>query len=150
MAGALVLLGILMLCQCYPVGAIGRLMHFVEVTVKPLFRDCRVSDLLLVSILAGVGEELLFRGLVQVGLEGWLGKWGALGVASVVFGLAHCMTREYVVFAAGLGLLLGLLAIATGNLLAPIIAHAGYDFLALLMLTKESRKGGEGVGEVRN
>jgi hypothetical protein len=138
--GALVLLGILMLCQRYPVGAIGRLMHFVEATVKPLFRECGVIDLLLVSLLAGVGEELFFRGLVQGGLEGWFGKWGALGMASVVFGLAHCMTREYVVFAAGLGLLLGWLAIATGTLLAPIIAHAGYDFMALLMLTKESRR----------
>ena len=35
-----------------------------------------------------------------------------------------------------MGLLLGGLWIATGNLLVPIVAHAVYDFLALVWLVK--------------
>lgn len=138
--GATVLFGILLLCRRFPVGPIGRLMRFVDATVKPLFLKCRPVDLLLIALCAGVGEELLFRGLIQGGLARWWGEWPALAVASVVFGLAHCMTREYAVFATVLGFLLGWLVIVTGDLTAAIVAHAGYDFVALLLLTK---KGGD-------
>ena len=150
LAGAVVLLGILLLCRRFQVGPIGRLMRLVDETVKPLFRECRVVDLLVISVLAGIGEELLFRGLIQGGLAGWLESWWgegaggavALGVASGLFGLAHCISREYVVFATVFGLLLGWMAIATGDLLAPMVAHGGYDFVALLLLTKGGREVG--------
>jgi hypothetical protein len=138
--GATVLFGILLLCRRFPVGPIGRLMRFVDATVKPLFLKCRPVDLLLIALCAGVGEELLFRGLIQGGLARWWGEWPALGAASVVFGLAHCMTYGYAVFATILGLLLGWLVLVTGDLTAAIVAHAGYDFVALLILTK---KGGQ-------
>ena len=59
-----------------------------------------------------------------------------------MFGLAHCISREYVVFATVFGLLLGWMAIATGDLLAPMVAHGGYDFVALLLLTKGGREVG--------
>jgi len=138
--GVPVLLGILLLCRRFPVGSVGRLMRFMDATVKPFFLQCRPVDLLVVALFAGVGEELLFRGLIQGGLARWWGEWPALAVASVVFGLAHCMTREYAVFATVLGFLLGWLVIVTGDLTAAIVAHAGYDFVALLILTK---KGGQ-------
>ena len=138
--GVLVLLGILLLCRRFPVGPVGRPMRFVDATVKPFFLECRPVDLLVVALFAGVGEELLFRGLIQGGLARWWGEWPALGVASVVFGLAHCMTYGYAVFATVLGLLLGWLVLVTGDLTAAIVAHAGYDFAALLLLTK---KGGQ-------
>ena len=141
--GAAILFGILLLCRRFPVGPVGRLMRFVDATVKPLFLKCRPGDLLVIALLAGVGEELLFRGLIQGGLARWWGEWPALGVASVVFGLAHCMTRAYAVFATVLGFLLGWLVLVTGDLTAAIVAHAGYDFAALLLLTK---KGGDDEG----
>ncbi len=90
-----------------------------------------------------MGEEFLFRGLIQGGLTRWWGEWPALGVASVVFGLAHCMTLGYAVFATVLGFLLGWMVLVTGDLTAAIGAHAGYDFAALLLLTK---KGGDDEG----
>ena len=145
--GAGVLFGILLLCRRFPVGPVGRLMRFVDVAVKPLFLKCRPGDLLFIAILAGVGEELLFRGLIQGALAQWWGEWIALGVASVLFGLAHCMTREYAVFAMVLGFFLGWLVLVTGDLTAAIIAHAGYDFAALLLLTKRGGAGGvSGLG----
>ena len=143
--GIAILLGTLLLCRLFPVGPVGRLMRFVDAAVKPLFRKCRPGDLLFIAILAGVGEELLFRGLIQGALAQWWGDWTALGVASVLFGLAHCMTREYAVFAMVLGFFLGWLVLVTGDLTAAIIAHAGYDFAALLLLTR--RGGVEGASD---
>ena len=49
------------------------------------------------------------------------------------------MTREYAVFAMVLGFFLGWLVLVTGDLTAAIIAHAGYDFAALLLLTRRGR-----------
>jgi membrane protease YdiL (CAAX protease family) len=146
-AGGVAMLAILGLCQLVPAGPIRRLMQLVNERVKPLFRECRVVDLLLIAVLAGIGEELLFRGLLQgwtsAWLGGWLGDstgpWLAVALTSLAFGFAHCISREYTVFATLLGFLLGALALLTGDLLAPIIAHALYDFVALLLLTRGDR-----------
>jgi membrane protease YdiL (CAAX protease family) len=88
----------------------------------------------LISLAAGVGEELLFRGLLQAAIADWLHPWAGLGIASLVFGLAHSITRTYAVLATLLGAYLGGLWLACDNLLAPMITHALYDFLALLYL----------------
>jgi membrane protease YdiL (CAAX protease family) len=144
LGGTVVLLAILLLCRRFPVGPIGKLMRLVDERVAPVFRECRLIDLLIIAVLAGAGEELLFRGLIQGGLECWLVPWwgesggtmAALVVAGVVFGVAHWISREYAVFATVLGLVLGSLAVVTGDLLASMAAHAGYDFVALLILTK--------------
>lgn len=145
LGGTVALLAILLLCRRFPVGPIGKLMGLVDERVAPIFRECQLIDLLVIAVLAGFGEELLFRGLVQGGLECWLVPWwgesggtmGGIVVASVVFGVAHPISREYAVFATVVGLLLGWLAVVTGDLLASMVAHAGYDFVALLILTKQ-------------
>lgn len=144
LAGGAALLILLWLCRRYPFGPVGRLMRLVDGFAGPLFGACRWPDLLLISALAGIGEELFFRGFLQDALQtfalGWSGAaapWLALAVTSVLFGFAHCVSREYVVFAALLGALLGFLALATGSLLAAIVAHAAYDFVALLVLTQK-------------
>ena len=62
--------------------------------------------------------------------------WIALAVASALFGLLHPMNSAYILLASIMGLLFGGLWIATGNLLVPILAHALYDFLALVWLVK--------------
>ena len=43
----------------------------------------------IVSLVAAVTEELIFRGLLLQALEKWLGSWAALGITSALFGLAH-------------------------------------------------------------
>lgn len=85
-----------------------------------------VGSLALVSLAAGLGEELLFRGALQP-------LWG-LPVSAVVFGLAHALTPAYFGLALGMGLLLGWLAAATGGLFVPVVVHATYDLVALLRL----------------
>lgn len=97
----------------------------------PLFSRFGPLSALVVGSCAGLGEEWLFRGVVQP-LIGWIG-------ASVVFGLAHVGGRSMLAFgvwASGMGLVLGGLAVATGGLVAPIVAHGLYDVLALTYLRK--------------
>jgi uncharacterized protein len=93
---------------------------------RPLFRDLRPADIALISVAAGAGEEILFRGAVQADF--------GLIVASLLFGAVHIGGSGTIVFgawAALMGLGLGWLAIATGGLMAPIVAHAVYDAGAL-------------------
>ena len=92
---------------------------------------------------AGLGEELLFRGLVQAGLAklipGAAGVWIALVVASLVFGIFHWLNTTYAFLAALAGLYFGLLLMATGSLWPPIVAHALYDFVALWYLLRPNQ-----------
>lgn len=96
-----------------------------------LFRGATLPDFLFISVLAGLGEEALFRGVIQGGLVDYIGLPMAIVVSSVLFGLAHYISRTYVVFAAGLGALFGVLYAWSGNIAVPMIAHAAYDFVAL-------------------
>jgi membrane protease YdiL (CAAX protease family) len=94
--------------------------------LKPLFSELSFGEIVLISLLAGLGEELLFRGAMQP-------AWGWVP-ASLLFGLCHVGGRAtwlLGVWAAAVGLLLGWLAILTHGLLAPIVAHALYDAVAL-------------------
>lgn len=104
---------------------------FLEAVVHPIFGRWSSLQLAVVSVLAGVGEESLFRGVVQGGLTSVVGAAWALGLASVLFGLCHSVTPAYALMATVIGGYLGVLWWATGNLLTPVMAHALYDFAAL-------------------
>ncbi len=123
-------------CSRSKFGPFEELMRQVEEQIVPLFLGASTWALLLISVLAGVGEEYLFRGVLQSGLTGWVGMPVALGVTSVLFGLAHLITPTYAVFAGLIGAFFGVLGILTGNLLVPIVTHALYDFVALKYLTR--------------
>jgi len=117
-----------------------RLVDLVEKQLGPLLASTSVTELALLATLAGLAEELLFRGVIQEGLTRTLPAGGPLLVASVVFGLAHFVTPTYAVLAAVAGLYLGALYVLQGNLLVPIVAHALYDFVALLYLVRRYRR----------
>lgn len=107
---------------------------FLESEVFSLFRHMPVWQLVLLSAAAGLGEELLFRGVIQEEL--------GLGIASVVFGLMHGPTRELwplALWAAAVGAILGVLYQVTGNLFVPALSHALYDSAALVYI---GRRGG--------
>jgi membrane protease YdiL (CAAX protease family) len=104
--------------------------------VRELFPRASLAELACVSAAAGFGEEALFRGFLQGGLEHALGSGPALIAASVAFGLVHPVTRAYVVLASLLGAYLGTLWLVSGNLLAPMVAHGLYDFIALTAVVR--------------
>lgn len=134
-AAAVPMFALLVVVTRWPLGPLAGLSDVVSRAVVPLFRSCSLFDLAVICALAGLGEEMLFRGFVQSGLEQAGGApWLALVAASVLFGLAHPITPTYVVLAALIGLYLGWLLMASGNLLVPIVTHAAYDLAALVYL----------------
>ena len=106
--------------------------EFLDATARPLFACWSVWQIALISAAAGVGEELLFRGVAQPWASTWLGEWAGLLLVSAIFGAFHSVTTGYAVVAAVMGLYLGWLTNHFGNLLVPMVAHALYDFLALI------------------
>jgi CAAX protease family protein len=135
-AAALPLLGLFFICLRAPVGPFRRINKFFEEVLEPLLAPCTLLDLAGISLLAGVGEEMFFRGVLQAAFSGWMGTWAGLALASVLFGVLHAITPTYALLATVMGAYLGVLWQLTGNLLTPIVAHALYDFLALVLLLR--------------
>jgi membrane protease YdiL (CAAX protease family) len=120
----------------WPVGPLRRIKDFSEQVLRPLLAPCGVLDMLGISVLAGLGEEMLFRGVLQGAFVRWLPPWLAVVLASTLFGLLHAVTASYAALAAVMGAYLGWLYLHADNLLAPAVTHALYDFLALLYLLR--------------
>lgn len=115
------------------------LVELVVEQLGPVLAGRPIFQLALLAVLAGIGEEVLFRGVVQVGLERWLPEAMALIAASVIFGLAHFASATYAVLAGVIGLYLGTLFLLQDNLLPPIVAHSLYDFIALIFVVRRYR-----------
>lgn len=114
------------------VGGVRAVYHEVLI---PLFSRFSMPSIVVIGVFAGVGEEWLFRGVLQ--------PMTGLAIASVLFGLAHIGNRSMLAFgvwATGMGLLLGALALATDGLIAPIVAHGVYDMLALAYIRRGALK----------
>jgi membrane protease YdiL (CAAX protease family) len=99
------------------------------------------SDLLVLSAIAGLSEELLFRGVIQPWIASSWGIPAGLIGSNIIFGLAHALTPMYGILAMLVGIYLGLALDVSGerNLLTPIIIHGFYDFLAFLALMRAYR-----------
>jgi uncharacterized protein len=101
------------------------------------------TDLFILAAIAGISEELVFRGVMQPWMESAWGITAALIGSNVVFGLVHALTPLYALLAALVGIYLGL-SMDYGserNLLTPIIIHGLYDFLAFMALVRAYRAG---------
>ena len=138
------LLGLFWLCLRFPWGPLADMAQVVDRYLVPMFRPLWVWEMAVISALAGLGEEMLFRGVLQEEFAGWVhGPQGivfGLLLASLLFGLLHFITPSYALYAGLTGLCLGGLWILTRNLLVPITTHAVYDFLALVYLTRFRRR----------
>lgn len=120
--------------------ALRKIRDELERVLPELFGDASTTGLAVVSLAAGIGEEILFRGFLQAWLEPMLGNFGGLLVASILFGAAHPITAGYIVIAALMGGYLGWLWQASGNLLVPIVTHALYDLVVLRLLVSGYRR----------
>jgi membrane protease YdiL (CAAX protease family) len=113
-----------------------RLIEPARWLIDELFPSAHWSEFALIALLAGVGEEVLFRGVLQNVLVRWTGPAIGLILASFVFGLFHAVSRTYFLWATLIGSYFGALAMYFGDLVAPVIAHALYDFTALMYLAR--------------
>ena len=118
----------------------GVLRDRVAELLGPALVRCSWYDLLLLALLAGVGEEFLFRGTIELALERYH-LWGGMILANLLFGLAHSLSWQYFVFATVIGVYLSWLSGFPGerNLLPAILAHGLYDFVAFLLIRREVR-----------
>lgn len=136
-AATLPMIAIFLAILRWPIGPFDRIKRFTEEVLRPLLSPCTTMDLLGISILAGVGEEMFFRGVLQGTLEQKLPVWLAVLIASSLFGVMHAVTLTYALFAGIMGAYLSWVWHAADNLLAPVLAHALYDFLALVYLQQQ-------------
>ncbi len=113
-----------------------QLREQVEWLIREMFPSASVPQFAMIALLAGVGEELLFRGVLQTKLGDWTTPMVGLAITSVLFGLAHALSKLYFAFAIAVGAFLGWLALHYHDLAAPMVAHALYDFVALVYLSR--------------
>ncbi len=104
-------------------------------TWKPVFA---IGVALLLSLAAGIGEEILFRGVLQYQLiqhpPSWSHNnvtWGLL-VSSLFFGALHAVTPLYAILATVASLYFGWLFLHFDNLAVPMLTHTIYDFGAIV------------------
>lgn len=111
-------------------------------TLGPSLHRQHWVNLLMLAAIAGLSEEILFRGVIQPWLEAAWGMQAGLIVCNVLFGLAHAVTPLYTLLAFVIGIYLSL-SMDYGverNLLTPVVIHALYDFWAFLVLVKAYRQ----------
>jgi membrane protease YdiL (CAAX protease family) len=91
-----------------------------------------------VLVIAPVGEELLFRGVLLRSLLRRTAPAVAIWISALVFALVHVLLDPGAGFAVPALLLLGLVsgyrALRTGNLSQSILLHAGFNLLAVLQI----------------
>jgi len=117
---------------------IGALRKKIITEIKDIFDTMHLSDVIIISLLAGIGEELLFRGVVQA-------KYGIVA-ASIIFGLMHSVSFAYVIVTIVMGFYIGVIYSAGGSLLIPIQLHFIYDLAALVYLKYVIKRQGEAGG----
>ena len=81
---------------------------------------------IVVGLLAGICEEMLFRGPVQASLLRRVPPWIAIIFAAVLFSAAH-LDLHGLVMRAGLGVLLGWMVWRSGSIFPAMLAHAAFD-----------------------
>ncbi len=84
-----------------------------------------LRDFIYMTLFVGLGEELLFRSIIQRDLENAFGEKIGLFTASLIFGIMHLTWRSptELVFASLAGYLMGYIYDKTDSLAAPIFLH---------------------------
>lgn len=108
-----------------------------QIEPHPLFERtfyAEIQRLIVVVGLAPVMEEWLFRGVIQQGLSGNLGRIRGVVLTALLFavcrlvpGLPPSTLISFLLVSFAMGLLLGCVRLATGSLLAAILLHTGFN-----------------------
>lgn len=140
--GALPLFLLFLVLQQLPYVSVQKIRNVLFETLGPSMHRYNWADLLVIAVIAGVSEEILFRGVIQPWIEDSWGMMTGLIACSLLFGLVHAVTLLYAILAASVGIYLGLVLDyeSERNLLIPIVIHSVYDFLAFIVIVKMYRK----------
>lgn len=93
-----------------------------------------LAGIFVIGILAGIGEELLFRGLIQAKMRLYTGSihWG-IWLTAILFSAIHMQFYGFLprMF---LGAIFGYLYVYSGSLVYPILAHIFNNSITVLMV----------------
>lgn len=118
----------------------------VHELLQQLFPDGPTWAVPTLAVFAGLGEELLFRGVIQTALVQGTGPMIGVVLASLLFGLVHWVTFAYFLLATAMGLYLGWLYHLTGNLMVVVLVHSLYDWAAILYYLRRRQPAGDQPG----
>jgi membrane protease YdiL (CAAX protease family) len=116
--------------------SVHELRQQVELLIGQMFPATTIPQLALVAALAGTGEELLFRGVVQTIAGWWTTPIAGVIITAILFGMMHAISRLYFLLATVIGLFLGWMTWYYNDLVGPMVAHGVYDFIALVYLCR--------------
>jgi len=86
-----------------------------------------------IAVITPIGEELLYRGLVQSVLHRNMRPAFAVALAGLLFAIAHG-TLYLIPGTAALGVLIGFVFYRTGSLVYPVMIHALFNAVSLVRL----------------
>ena len=85
------------------------------------------------AIAAPVFEEILFRGFLLPSLTRYTSAWGAIGLSSLIFSVAHLSFSEVLPLTV-LGAILGFVYVRSRNLMSSILLHSTWNSVTMLGL----------------
>lgn len=110
--------------------ATGELINNLLITTGPMEL---IFNVFLIGIIPGIGEELIFRGLIQRNIRKIIeNPIAAIWITAVIFSAFHFQFQGFIPRLL-LGALLGYLYYWTNNLWVPIIAHAFNNGIQVIM-----------------
>ena len=123
---------------------IARILPFIATDTEQLYAAFRAPSLVVASVALVpviVGEELVWRGVVQASLVRRLGAWKGVALAAIVYALVHAPLGSPVLVAVAFscGLAWGALRATTASLVPALVAHLLWDVLVLLWLPVDTR-----------
>lgn len=123
---------------------LARILPFIATDTTQLYAAFRAPSLvvaLVALVPVIVGEELVWRGVVQASLVQRLGAWGGVALAAVVYALVHAPLGSPVLVAVAFfcGLAWGTLRATTASLVPTLVAHLLWNVLVLVWLPLDTR-----------
>ncbi len=110
--------------------ATGELINNLLITTGPMEL---IFNVFLIGIIPGIGEELIFRGLIQRNIRKLIANpLAAIWITAIIFSAFHFQFQGFIPRML-LGALLGYLYYWTNNLWVPIIAHAFNNGIQVIM-----------------
>ena len=114
----------------------------LHVELRPFVKNVTPIGIVMLALTSSLGEEILFRGLLQP----WLGLW----LQALLFGVLHQLAGPsrwvWAAWATLIGLLFGCIFELTGSLAGPLAAHALINGLNLAYLKNHDPEPRRGLG----
>jgi len=111
-------------------------LQTISTQLHALFANFTWPMIVVISVLAGVGEEMLFRGLLQNALIYVTNSFWGILFSAIIFGVLHYLNHMYAFIASIMGGVIAYIYFVTQDLVLVMTLHAVYDFFAFSVIVK--------------